>query len=66
MKLQIAKALIWAWALVFILCLYAVFFVSWLWTSAAVLYVLASVVALNFMAPQDRRNAESSKRDHRA
>jgi len=65
MKKQIGKVLLWVWALLFIVCLYAVFFVSWVWTFAIVLYVGASVLVLNFMAPQRPSGDESPREEDR-
>ena len=66
MKRWIAKGLLWTWAIVFVLCLYAVFFVSWTWTIAIVVYVVVSVLVLHFMAPQSHGQSEQKVGDDNA
>lgn len=58
MKKQLIEVLKWTWAALLILCIFAVFFVSWIWTIVIVIYVVVSLVVLNFVAGPGRPDEE--------
>jgi hypothetical protein len=61
MKRWIGNILWGLWALGFIGCMFGVFFVSWAWTFAMALYVGASILVLNFIAPPQQRGTSESQ-----